>query len=793
MREFRRLVPLFLLTTALPQVWGDETTVPRCAWRRPLGDLGHPDVGYENPLSTPTRTRKGIPLGGIGAGNFMYNLDGSFGPWMMKPGRYEERFLGQAAFHVREQVGSEPALVRTLATDDVLPAWPRLEKGSAEYAALFPRGFVTYRGFRTRIALQFFSPIVASSYRETSLPVAVFLFDVSNPLATPATVSLLFTFPNAPYNGPQNLRGGKPLGIARQSPRLGLANRPVQDSGMTAIVMSAHDPGNPPETQDTEWCIASARDATYVPVWDGGGSGEDVYREFASQGALPDRLLSTATQEPAGALAVRLELKPGERRRVPFVLSWHFPQVQFRKDAAWLRRYTEYFPGGAQSAAIAKEALREHPRWLAAIERWTGEIADDPKVPDWLKQGALNELYYTTFGGSFWENGSLAQPKRFGKRPGQHLEYVMECQEYTFAETFDVRHHVSRVYRELWPRIERDILLLYADFVMDTKDGSVPHDAGCPGEDALFSYDCYGRGYNALPGKGVKGRVTTPWSEFSPKFIQQVHAYWKQTGDSPFLDEAWPAVVRTYRYQLGTDLDHDGITEMKSSEYLDNRLFNAVLWIGALEAMEEMAAVRHQDVLLGEVRRELEKTRRATEAHFWSPELGYYRYSEKSPFLMADAMLGERYVDVTGLAPVLDPAHLASHYHQLFRRNVAPLPDADGDGVGDTGAANALNPDSTPGIGSSEYDHHFEVWTGVSYSAAANMVHWGRTHGDPALMAEGLQTGRGTWYRSWQDERAAYWFSTPEAWRIDDPTRYRALMYQRARAVWELLREVQGR
>ena len=56
-----------------------------------------------------------------------------------------------------------------------------------------------------------------------------------------------------------------------------------------------------------------------------------------------------------------------------------------------------------------------------------------------------------------------------------------------------------------------------------------------------------------------------------------------------------------------------------------------------------------------------------------------------------------------------------------------------------------------------------------------------------------LQTGRGTWYLSWQDERAAYWFSTPEAWRTSDPTRYRALMYQRARAIWELLREVQGR
>ncbi len=114
-------------------------------------------------------------------------------------------------------------------------------------------------------------------------------------------------------------------------------------------------------------------------------------------------------------------------------------------------------------------------------------------------------------------------------------------------------------------------------------------------------------------------------------------------------------------------------------------------------------------------------------------------------------------------------------------------------GVGDSGAANALNPDSSPAVGSSEYDHHFEVWTGVSWNAAANMYAWGRRTGDGALMAEALLTGWGTYSRSWQDEKAAYWFSTPEAWRIDDPTRYRALMYQRARAAWELLREVEGR
>jgi hypothetical protein len=121
--------------------------IPSCAWKRTLGDLPKVALMSEEGvqpqdragLNTLARVKKGIPLGGIGAGNFMYNLCGTFGPWQMKAGRYEERFLPQGAFHIREQVEGKQATARTLATDDVLPAWPRLQSGEGEYHALFPR------------------------------------------------------------------------------------------------------------------------------------------------------------------------------------------------------------------------------------------------------------------------------------------------------------------------------------------------------------------------------------------------------------------------------------------------------------------------------------------------------------------------------------------------------------------------------------------------------------------------------------------------------------------------------
>ena len=784
------------LPAASPGFW----PIPACAWKRPLGNLPKielmPQLPDEfNGLNTLQRVKKGMPLGGIGAGNFMYNLCGTFGPWQLKVGRYEERFLPQAAFHVREHVGSEGPSVRTLATDDVLPAWNRLNPGQGDYYALFPRGWCTYKAFQTDVSVQFFSPIIKDNYRETSLPVALFLFKIRNVTKSPAKVSLMFTFPNAPYTGPQNTPMGnnrEPESPETQRQRHGLQNELITrpNLGLTGILMRAADPSNPPETENTEWCIASSAKVSYVTAWDGAGNGADIQRPFAADGKLPNRALIDDSKLPAGALCFPAELAANSSVTVPFTLAWFFPQIEFGKGTRWWRRFTEYFPAKTgQSFEICKDALLNWEQWLKLVEDWQSPIADNPAYPEWLKQGTLNELYYTTFGGSFWENGCVTKSKKFGARRGQHLASVLECQEYGFAETFDVRHHVSRCCRDLWPAMERDILLVFSDFIRDTSDGSCPHDAGLIDGDPFFEYDGYGAGYNRGPG-GIKGRLTTPWSEFSPKFIQQCHAYWHKTQDENFVSEVWPALVRSFRYQKSTDVDGDGLSEMKSSEYKDNKLFNAVLWLGALEALAALAAHRRDNPFLEEVNAELKKARASTEQQFWNEQLGYYQYNARNQDIMGDAMLGQRFVDVTGLPPVLNPDRMTSHYRQLFRRAVLPLKDFSGDGVGDIGVANALHPDSTPGVGDSEYSHQFEVWTGVSYNAGANLYAWGKRVGDGSLQADALLTAWGVYSTTWLNEQTAYWFSTPEAWRLADPKQFRALMYQRARAIWEFAMEV---
>ena len=154
--------------------------IPDAAWRRALGSHPAGATGTVSPLGTSarpaSRTKRGIPVGGIGTGAFMLNLSGSFGPWHFDIGGttplgsrswgsprnsgFEDRYLSQAAFHVALTTGAGTE-VRSLATEDLLPAWPLLDPGSGVYAALFPKAWFVYEELPVPVALKQLTPYVA--------------------------------------------------------------------------------------------------------------------------------------------------------------------------------------------------------------------------------------------------------------------------------------------------------------------------------------------------------------------------------------------------------------------------------------------------------------------------------------------------------------------------------------------------------------------------------------------------------------------------------------------------------
>jgi uncharacterized protein (DUF608 family) len=202
-----------------------------------------------------------------------------------------------------------------------------------------------------------------------------------------------------------------------------------------------------------------------------------------------------------------------------------------------------------------------------------------------------------------------------------------------------------------------------------------------------------------------------------------------------------------------------------------------------------MSVYRKDKEMETQANRQLAKARPNSEKQFWNEPLGFYQYNETIPFLMADAFVGQRCADVFDLRPALDEKRTVSHLHQCFERLVKPLRDYDGDGIGDMGAANILNLEGQPGVKTSEYNHEQEVWTGVAWNLAACMYHWGRRSNDEELKQKALLTGKGIYRQCWQNDENGFWFGSPEALWFNEMPKARGLMYQRARGIWELLKE----
>jgi len=238
----------------------------------------------------------GIPLGGIGAGSFMINQAGTFGPWNFGGGageRWEVRVLPQAAFHIREQVGERNAVVRTLAVGGPqgegkdgpiagrpwggpLSAWHTLNPGEGEYAALYPFGWINYTSFQTSTSIRFFSPIVVKEDKRSSMPVAYFDVRLANRTAKPTKISAMLTMPNASPH-----EGRTPATVRSELSSIFFSDDSL---GIKGVTLRSDGTDNTPDSKISEWTIAARPPAgaefSYTTSWNANGDGSDIYRAF---------------------------------------------------------------------------------------------------------------------------------------------------------------------------------------------------------------------------------------------------------------------------------------------------------------------------------------------------------------------------------------------------------------------------------------------------------------------------------------------------------------------------------
>jgi non-lysosomal glucosylceramidase len=792
---------------------------PTASWSRAFGK------GWEQPYTVRYASNlddgpnHGMPLGGFGAGCIGRAPDGTFNLWHLDGGEHWFGVMPDCQFALFEHNG-ESSRAHALAVKpeadasrpaggEPLPSWSWYPASSAErstgtYAARYPLSWSHYDGvFDAQVSCEAFSPILPGNYRQTSYPVAVFVWTLRNPTRKPLDLSLLLSwrnttgwFTNTDSSAEVHFRDdGSPE--HNYAPAIGSTdgqrNRWVDDGNLKGVLLEGAA-SQPIAEGQGQWCIAAGEQPGVriqrCSRWNPHGDGSELWSSFSTNGTIPDSnndRRSGSTDPLSAALAVQCRLEPGESIEIPLVISWDLPVTAFATGSHALRRYTDFFGSEAtHAAAIAAEALRDWRSWREQIQAWQQPVLDRTDLPEALRMALFNELYDLCSGGSLWSNASPQDPVgRFG---------VLECLDYAWYESLDVRLYGSLALLQLWPELDKAVLRSFARAIPAADPtprpigwyftqgkgrveaarkvkGATPHDLGAPNErpwDAT-NYTAY--------------QDCNLWKDLASDYVLQVWRTFKLAPsgeDISFLAECWPAAVEALRYLKTFDANNDGLPDNGGApdQTFDDWPLKGVsaycgaLWIAALEA--GLAIAQQLQLSTGldtsseqqEFSSWLAQSRTNFDTLLWNGE--YYDIDAESgtPVVMADQLCGDFYARLLGLPAVVSEANSRSTLKAVREACFESFAG------GQLGVANGLRRDGTPLDPNGT--HPLEVWTGINFGIASYYRLMGETQTALAITTAVVQ----------QVYAGGLQFRTPEA--ITGVNTFRACHYLRAMAIWGL-------
>ncbi len=791
----------------------EQHSIPPYTWKRPIG------LGWDNPYTVRYESNlddgpyHGMPLGGFGAGCIGRSHQGDFNLWHIDGGEHIFQNLPACQFSVYEETKGKKqayALSTQPPTDGSLSAWKFYPKtgingeSSGTYHALYPRSWFVYENvFSAQLSCEQFSPILPGNYQESSYPVAIFEWIAHNPTDEPITLSIMMTwqnivgwFTNSIKSPDVKVRDdGSPVYEykSRWEESEGNFNRLVEDFHRVGCVMSQlHTPDDVQEGQG-QCAIATVTSAAvevfYHTRWNPKGSGEDVWKFFSQEGFLADEQDETpakSDEQLAGALTVRFTIRPGKTRKIPFILAWDFPITEFASGVWYYRRYTDFFGRNGKNVwSIVRTALKHYDTWRDNIIAWQKTILERDDLSHYLKMALFNELYALTNGGTLWSAADERDPKgQFG---------VLECIDYRWYESLDVRLYGSFALLMLWPALDKAVLLAFARAISTGDNtpriigynhaeairkavGATPHDLGAPNEHPWekTNYTSY--------------QDCNLWKDLPSDFVLQVYRDFLLTGatDYEFLEECWPAIVDALAYLKKFDEDGDGIPENSGApdQTFDDWKMQGVsaycggLWIAALEAAIAIGEVLENNPngnreLIPNPQEKialyyswLAQTRLTYQDILWNGQ--YYRLDSESgsDVVMADQLCGQFYSRLLGLPDIVPEECAISALKTVYESCFIKFKD------GKFGAANGVMLDGSPE--NPNATHPLEVWTGINFGLSAFLLQMGMKEEAFKLTDVVIQ----------QIYENGLQFRTPEA--ITAVGTFRASHYLRPMAIWAI-------
>jgi len=283
----------------------------------------------------------GCPLGGFGTGTIGRSPYGDFNIWHIKVGAHIEEELKACTFHLYQKQNKKRfsnVLTARSYKDNKLTSFaePFKEKDGS-YSAAFPKAKYTFndRKAPVKVECEQFSPVMPDNYKESSYPVAVFKYKLTNKSNKPAEAAVMMSWANMLGWKFKDMRPGVQdswYSFIRDNEKK--LHKIKRSKNYLGIVLG-RDTKKAQNQMEGEICLATElgndRVVTTQKYFFNNGTGEELTKPFYKKGELKD--LELGPMEPhqnyGSAVAVKVKLRPGQTKEIPFVLVWDLPIAEF--------------------------------------------------------------------------------------------------------------------------------------------------------------------------------------------------------------------------------------------------------------------------------------------------------------------------------------------------------------------------------------------------------------------------------------------------------------------------------
>ena len=514
-----------------------------------------------------------FPLGGIGTGCIGLAGNGELIDWEIFNRPNKNTRNGYSHFAIKA-IGKEETFVKVLHGDtnedltgirhpdvaggfdfgprvDSMAGFPHFK--NVQFDGEFPIAKLKFsdEDFPANVQLSAFNPFIPHDDFNSSLPVALFEWEIENTTNESFEYSISFCVQN-PFESTRNkaVDGGYFLSSAnKQKDEKGYGDISVLSDNSDLFVQ-------------TYWYRGAWQDSVTT-----------YWKEFSKNTHMMEREYPDPAHGDHAGAVVSVKIKPKERKRGRFVLSWNFP-IQYNywsplhdengKDITWKNYYATEF---SDSLATAKYALANFDELLSKTKCFA-EMLQNCSLPSFVIDAIsanLSVLKSPTVlrleDGSFWGWEGVHDRNGLCEGSCQHVW------NYAYALPF------------LFPNLERSMrenTIKYGLF----ENGETRFRLSLPlGRDSERYYACV---------DGQMGEIIKCYRE------------WKISGDNEWLKKHSGAIFKMLEYAWSDTNSHrwdancDGVIEGRQHNTLDIELFGPNSWLQgfyllALDCAAEMA------------------------------------------------------------------------------------------------------------------------------------------------------------------------------------------------------------